>query len=449
MEPVDSLIQARWVLPIEPGPDVLEDHAIAVRGGRIVAVLPAGEATARFAPVERIERPHHALLPGLVNAHTHAAMTLLRGRAENLPLGPWLRVGVRPLEQRWVDLEYVRDGTELAIAEMLHAGVTCFADMHVWPEVIARTAAELHMRASVGLVVLERATRWASGPDEYIEKGLALHDEYKGDPLVGTHFAVHSTYATTEATLLRVRRLVDELEVPFAAHLHESVAEVELSLAQHGQRPLARLDRLGLASPLLVAVHMAQAAPDDLDTLARANASVVHCPQSNLKLGNGVCPVTELAGRGVRVALGSDGAASNNDLDILAEAQTAGLLAAGISARPGALIATDLLRMATLEGARALGLGESVGSLVPGKWADLCCIDLRTPRSWPVHDVAATLVYACSSRQVTDAWVAGRHVMAEGTLRYVDEAAVLERADAWRRRIEADGGRSDADVATA
>ena len=436
MEPVDTLICARWVLPVEPDGAVLADHAVALRAGRIVAVLPTAEARARYAPAELLKRPQHALLPGLVNAHTHAAMTLLRGRAENRPQAQWLQEAVAPVERRWVDPEYVRDGTALAIAEMLRGGVTCFADMQLWPEVVARTAAELHIRASVGLVVEQSASRWAADPNEHIEKGMALRDQYRGDALVATHFALERTPALDDATLVRVRRLADELEIPIAVPLHQSELEVSEGVARHGARPIDRLARLGLVGPLLVAVHATQLSASDLDLLTGSGAVVVHCPESNLKLGSGVCPVAELLGRGIRVALGSDGAASNNDLDLLSEMRTAGLLAAGVGARPGALVASDLLRMATLEGARALGLGESTGSLVPGKWADLCCINLRAARSWPVHDVAAALIYSCSSSQVTDTWVAGRRVYADGALLYIDEEAVLERADAWRVRIE-------------
>lgn len=440
MESIDTLVTARWVVPIEPAARVLEDHAVAVRGGRIVALLPVAEALARFDATELIERPDHVLLPGLVNAHTHAAMVLLRGRAENLPLSRWLRSTVWPLERRWVDPEYVRDGTTLAIAEMLRAGITCFADMHLWPDQVARTAAGLHMRASVGLVVTEAATRWASTADEYIDRGMHLRDEYKGDPLISTHFAPHAPYSASDATLERVRRLADELDLPVAMHLHETAHEIEQSLQAHGRRPLARLTALGLASPQLVAIHMTQVAPEDMDTLADSGASVVHCPESNLKLGSGVCPVARLLGRGVRVALGTDGAASNNDLDLLAEARIAGLLSAGVAATPGELVAADLLRMATLEGARTLGLGEVTGSLEPGKWADLCCIDLRAARSWPVHDPVTAVIYAASAQQVTDTWVAGRHLLAAGQLRYIDESAVLERAEAWRKRLDATAG---------
>ena len=437
MEPVDTLVCARWVLPVEPDGTVLADHAVAIRAGRIVAVLPAAVALATYAPAELVERPQHVLLPGLVNAHTHAAMTLLRGRAEDLPHAAWLQDVVAPIERRWIDPEYVRDGTELAIAEMLRGGVTCFADMQLWPEVVARAAAEAHIRVSVGLVVEQAASRWAAGPDEYIEKGMALRDAYRGDALVATHFALEPSPALDDPTLARVRRLADELEIPVALPVHESAAEVAASLARHGARPLDRLLRLGFASPLLVAVHGTQLSAADIDALAACGAAVVHCPEANLKLGSGVCPTADLLGHGVRVALGTDGAASNNDLDVLSEMRTAGLLAAGVSARPGALHAGDLLRMATLEGARVLGLGDSTGSLVAGKWADLCCVNLGVAGSWPVHDVAAALVYASSARQVTDTWVAGRRVFADGSLRYLDEASVLARAEAWRIRIDA------------
>ncbi|MGL6224386.1 MAG: amidohydrolase family protein [Steroidobacteraceae bacterium] len=442
MEPGDTLVCARWVLPVEPDGTVLENHAVAVHAGRIVAVLPVDAARARYAPAELVLRPHHALLPGLVNAHTHAAMTLLRGRAENLPQAQWSRDVIAPIERRWVDPEYVRDGTELAIAEMVRGGVTCFGDMQLWPEVVARTAADLHMRVSIGLVVEQAASRWAGNPDEYIEKGMALRDDYRGDPLVATHFALGPAHELDDTTLLRVRRLADELEIPTALPVHESASEVDTSIARHGARPLERLARLGMATPLLVAVHATQLIAADIDSLANAGAAVVHCPEANLKLGSGVCPAAELLGRGVRVALGTDAPASNNDLDVLSEMRTAGLLAAGVGARPGALVASDLLRMATLEGARALGLGESTGSLIAGKWADMCCVDLLTPGSWPVHDAATTLVYACSSRQVTDTWIAGRQVLAAGSLRYIDEAALFERAETWRLRIDADNGRS-------
>jgi len=444
MESVDTLVSARWIIPVEPSNCVLESHSIAIRDGRIIAIVPTAAARERFAAASSIERPRHALLPGLVNAHTHSPMTLLRGCAEDRPLMPWLREVVWPLEQRWVDPGFVRDGAQLAIAEMLRGGVTCFGDMYFWPDVIARTAAESHMRAALGLVIIDAATNWCSTTDEYFDKGLRLHDEYRGDPLISTFLAPHSPYAVGDQTLQRISRVADELELNVVTHLHESQAEVRESIERHGVRPLARLQKLGLATPQLVAVHFVHATAEDIEILAAAAASVVHCPESNLKLGNGVCPLPQLLENGIPVAIGTDGAASNNDLDVLSEVRMAGLLAAGVSGSPGAVSAADLLRLATLEGARALGLGDCTGSLAPGKWADICCIDLTAPRSQPVHDVTTTIVYACTSSQVTDTWVAGRHVFCDGTLFYIDEARLDDCAETWRRRLGDEASARDA-----
>jgi 5-methylthioadenosine/S-adenosylhomocysteine deaminase len=435
MEPVDTLISARWIVPVEPLDSILEAHSIAIRDGRIVAIVPTASARQRFDAAQTLDRPRHALLPGFVNAHTHSPMTLLRGRAEGLPLVPWLKDVIWPLERRWVDPEFVRDGAQLAIAEMLRAGVTCFGDMYFWPDVIAQTAAELHMRAAVGLIVIDAPTSWCSSTDEYFDKGLRVHDEYRGDPLIATFLAPHSPYAVSDESLRRIGRVADELELNVVTHLHESAEEVRESVERYGCRPLERLQRLGLATPQLVAVHIVHATAGDIAIVAESGASVVHCPESNLKLGSGVCRLPALRERGIGVAIGTDGAASNNDLDVLSELRTAGLLAAGVSGVPGAVPASELLRLATIEGARVLGLGDATGSLVPGKWADLCCIDLGAARSRPVHDVAATVVYSCSSSQVTDSWVAGRHVYGDGTLFYIDEAALDDCAESWRTRL--------------
>jgi len=289
MEPIDTLVCARWVLPVEPEGRVLDDHAVAIRSGRIVAVEPAAEARLRFDAHETIERPDHVLLPGLVNAHTHAALVLQRGRAGNLPIGRWLRAAGWTHGRRAADPDFVRDGTELAIAEMLRGGITCFADMQLWPDVVARAASAAHVRASVGLVVAESASSWAVSADEYIDRGMHLRDEYLGDPLVTTHFAPQSMQASSDATLARVRRLADELDLPVAMLLHETTLEVEQCLRDFGQRPLERLAALGLVSPQLVAIHMTQAEDRDIDLLAGSGASIVHCPESNLRHGSGVC----------------------------------------------------------------------------------------------------------------------------------------------------------------
>lgn len=443
MEHVDTLITARWVIPIEPNGCVLEDHAVAIKQGRIVAIEPVKQAVARFSADERLDRPTHVLLPGLVNAHTHAATTLLRGAAESASFDIWLKQQLQPLEQRWVDAEYVRDGTELAIADMLTSGTTCFADMHLFSEVVAQTASAAKIRACVGLPVMDAATVWAGGADEYLEKGLQLHDEYRDDPLITTALAPYASWAVNDETLLRVRRAADELDLPMTMHINETRADA----VTHGERTLARLERLGLLSPLLSAVHMVHVDDSDLDRAARGGISVTHCPQSNLKLGNGVCPVPAIRSRGINIALGTDGAVSNNDLSLLDEMRTAALLASGLMSSSATTVsgagitspgAHDWLRMATLNGAQALGISDAIGSLVPGKWADLCCIDLARAHTQPVYDPAAQLVYAVSRDQVTDVWVAGRRLVAAGRLTRMDVDDILRRAQSWQQRIAAD-----------
>jgi 5-methylthioadenosine/S-adenosylhomocysteine deaminase len=434
MDKVDTLIKARWIAPVaEPG--VLEHHAVAIRQGRIVAVLPAGEAEERFAAAEVVERPHHLLIPGLINAHTHAAMALLRGIADDIPLMAWLQEHIWPAEQRWMSAEFVEHGTELAIAEMLLGGTTTFNDMYFFPEVVARSAARIGMRACVGMILIKFPTVWAGDSAEYLRKGLALRDEYKGHPLITTAFAPHAPYTVDDEYLVKIRRLADELEIPVHTHVHETADEVLGSVVDCGDRPLARLDRLGLVSPILMAVHMTQLDDAEIARLAAAGAHVVHCPESNLKLASGFCPVAKLLAAGVNVCLGTDGAASNNDLDMLGEMRTAALLAKGVAGRADAVTAGQVLAMATINGARALGLAEEIGTVEAGKWADLCCVDLRRPASWPVYDPVAQLVYAAGRDQVQDVWVAGRRMVAEGRLARLDDNAIVERAGAWRDRI--------------
>jgi 5-methylthioadenosine/S-adenosylhomocysteine deaminase len=432
MEHIDTLVSARWIVPIEPRGRVLEHHSIAVHQGRIVALVPTPAALERYSAREVVDRRDHVLLPGFVNVHTHAAMTLLRGAAESQQFKHWLEDQVWPLEQRWMDAEYVRDGTELAIAEMLTSGTTCFSDMHLFPEVVAQVASAARVRACVGLPVLDAPTVWAGSANEYLDKGLRLHDEYRDDPLVTTALSPYAPWAVSDAALIRVRRAADELELPMTMHLNETAAET----VSGSDRTTQRLERLGLLSPLLTAVHTIHVDESDLERLARGGSHVAHCPQSNLKLGNGVCPVPALRRHGINVALGTDGAASNNDLDMLDEMRTGALLARGLFPQEAAIDAHDWLRTATLNGARALGLGEITGSIEPGKWADLCCMDLKRAQTQPVHDVAAQIVFAASRDQVSDVWVAGRRLVHDGALTHMDIEDVLRRARRWREQIE-------------
>lgn len=435
MQAVDLVIAARWVIPIEPAGIVLEDHAVVVHGGRIVDILPAAEAPLAYSPRDLVRRPRHVLLPGLVNAHTHAAMTLFRGMADDLPLEIWLHRYIWPAEGRFVDSAFVRDGAALAMLEMLRGGTTCFSDMYFFPDVVAEVAADLGLRASVGMILLEHPTVWAAGPEEYLRKGLAVRDQYRAHPRVSMFFGPHAPYSVSDRSFAQIRVLADELDAPVQMHVHETAEEVASSVREYGERPLRRLERLQMVGPLLAAVHLTQLETDEIELLAARSVSAVHCPESNLKLASGFCPVSKLLAAGVNVALGTDGAGSNNDLDMFGEMRSCALLAKGLSGRADAAPATAVLAMATQNGARALGLGDRIGSLRRGKEADLICVDLAHPATWPVYQPISQLVYAASRDQVSDAWVAGQHLLVNGEPRVADADGILARADTWRERI--------------
>jgi 5-methylthioadenosine/S-adenosylhomocysteine deaminase len=435
MQTIDALICPRWTIRVEPNVVAEEDLALAVDAGRIVAVLPRLEAERRYAPRVRHDRSSHVLLPGLVNAHTHAAMSLFRGLADDLPLDAWLRERIWPAEARSVGPEFVAAGTRLAIAEMLTGGITCFSDMYYYPDVTGDVAAETGVRAVLGLITLDVATAWAKDADEYLRKGLEVHDRFRADPLITTSFAPHAPYSVGDTTLAHIRRLADELDLPVHMHVHETAAEVAAAVAANGQRPLARLHGLGLVTPGLIAVHATDLTPAEIELLVTAGSSVVHCPRSNLKLASGLCPVARLLEAGVNVALGTDGAASNNRLDLWAEMQTAALLAKQTAGNATALPAAHAVQMATINGARALGLSAEIGSLTAGKAADVICVDLSGVEHRPLLDPLSQLVYAASRHDVTDVWVAGEHLVAERVALRLDVAEICAAADRWGRQF--------------
>jgi len=434
---IDTLVHGRWVIPIEPHGTVHAHHAIAIDAGQIVAVLPSAEAKTRYAAREVVTLDRHALLPGFVNAHTHAAMSLFRGLADDLPLMDWLQHHIWPAEAKWAGPEFVRDGATLAIAEMLASGTTCFSDMYFFPEETARVCRQVGMRAVVGLILIDFPTAYAQNADEYLRKGLELHDTLRDDELVRTAFAPHAPYTVSDAPLAKLRTLSAELGLPIHMHVHETAHEVEAAVQATGKRPLARLAQLDLLDPALVAVHMTQLSADEIAAVAAASTSVVHCPESNLKLASGLCPVAALMQAGVNVALGTDGAASNNDLDMLGELRTAALLAKTVANDATALPAHMALHMATLGGARAFGLDDRIGSLVAGKAADLIAIDLSAIATQPVYDPASQIVYAAARDQVTHAWIGGRALLRERQFTTIDINAVIDKAQSWRQRIRA------------
>ena len=431
----DLLIEAGYVVPVEPHGLVLEDHAVAVRDGRILAVLPTAEVRGRFEAREIVSRPDGALIPGLVNAHTHNPMTLLRGIADDLPLKVWLQKHIWPIEGAVMSPAFVEDGVTLAIAELLRGGVTCVNENYFFPDVQAATYRRHGFRARIGLPVIDFPTAWAASDDEYFDKAGAVHDQWRDDPLVATAFAPHAPYTVNDANFERVRMLADQLDLPVHLHLHETAQEVEQSLKEHGQRPIARLDRLGLVNDRLIAVHMTQLTESEIHLCAERGVSVVHCPESNLKLASGFCPACALERAGVNLAIGTDGVASNNDLDMFGETRTAAILAKAVADDAAALDAFTALRAATLGGARAIGFDHLVGSIEPGKQADLACIDLSALETQPLHHVVSQLVYATGRHQVDDVWIAGRAKLRGRQLVDMDADAIVANARQWRDRI--------------
>lgn len=432
---IDLLIEARWIIPVEPAGVVLEHHAVAVDAGRIIELLPSDEARLRYAPRSLRTLAEHVLIPGLVNLHAHAAMNLLRGYADDQPLMNWLTERIWPAEQRHVCHEFVRDGTLLACAEMLRGGVTCFNDMYFFPDAAAEAAIEVGMRAALGIVIIEFPSAWATDADQYISKGLAVRDRYKQHPLLHFTLAPHAPYTVSDATFERVRTLAEQLDLVVHMHIHETHDEMERSLKEHGMRPLERLRRLGLVGPNLIGVHAVHLDSDEIALLAREGASVAHCPTSNMKLASGAAPVAALQAAGVNVGLGSDGAASNNRLDLFQEMRQAGLLAKLMSGDASALPAQHLLHMATLGGARALGLDHLVGSIRTGKSADLCAVSLDAPETRPGFSPLSHLVYAAGREHVSDVWVFGKERVNRGILLHPHNNDLKARACMWQNRI--------------
>lgn len=435
MQTVDLLLAPRWLIPIEPEGVVLEAHALIVDDGRIVAVLPRNEAQSRYQPRQSIELPQHALLPGFVNLHTHAAMSLLRGIADDLPLMDWLQNHIWPAEGAHVGAAFCEDGLRLAFADMIRGGTTCVNDMYFFPDATARIAVEAGLRATVGLIMFDFPTAWGTGPDDYLHKGVALHDQLKNEPLIRTIFAPHAPYTVSDAPLLKLRQYATELGIGIHMHVHETAHEVESAVAASGKRPWARLTELELLGPDFIAVHMTQLLDAEIAEAAEYGVHIAHCPESNLKLASGFAPIDKLLRAGVNVGIGTDGAASNNDLDLLGETRSAALLAKAVSGNPAALPASTALRMATLGGAKALGLDSEIGSLLVGKSADCIAVDLNTAATQPVYNVLSQLVYAASRDQVSDVFVAGRALLRNRQLTSLDESAAIARAGEWQQKI--------------
>jgi 5-methylthioadenosine/S-adenosylhomocysteine deaminase len=435
MQHLDMLIYAGWIIPVEPENVVYEQHALGVQDGKIVAILPSSEAVRYFSARITYRLTTHVLMPGLINTHSHAAMNLLRGIANDLPLNEWLNDHIWPAEQAHVNEKFIADGTELAIAEMLRGGVTCFNDMYFFPDVVGEIVDQTGIRATLGLILLDFPTVWAKNPEEYLKKGKKVHEMFAEHPLIQTALAPHAPYSVSDDSLKSALAMADELKIPVHIHLHETAGEIDDSIEKYGERPIARLEKLGLLSPRLMAVHMAHLQNDEISLLANYGIHVIHCPESNLKLASGICPVSKLLGAGVNVALGTDSAASNDDLDMLGEMRTAALLAKGFSKDATAVPAAQAIRMATLNGAKALGIDHITGSFVPGKSADIVAIEMVDIETQPIYNPLSQVVYSVGRDKVTDVWVAGKHLLKSRSLTTINIHSLKAKIHSWREKI--------------
>jgi 5-methylthioadenosine/S-adenosylhomocysteine deaminase len=440
---VDTLIDARWIIPIEPARKILSRHSIAITDGLIRDILPTVDARAKYSAKQHIRLDDHVLIPGLINLHTHAAMSLLRGLADDLPLMDWLNNHIWPAEAKFVSPEFVRDGTLLACAEMLRGGVTCFNDMYFFPAAAAQAALGAGIRAAIGMIVVDFPTAYAADAEDYLNKGLAVRDEFHGEPLLTFTLAPHAPYTVSDKTFAKVLTYAEQLDLPIHIHLHETHDEIEGSLKQYQMRPLKRLHRLGLLGPNLIAVHAVHLNTEEIRLLAEHGCHVAHCPSSNLKLASGIAPVMEKLKHEVNVGLGTDGAASNNRIDMFAEMRLAALLAKGQSRHAAALPAHQALSMATLHAAKALGIDHLTGSLAIGKAADITAVDLSAPETQPCYDVISHLVYAAGRENVSHVWVNGKLVLDERRLTTIDIHELNARTRFWHEKISNQKGFSE------
>ncbi|MFK5913792.1 MAG: TRZ/ATZ family hydrolase [Woeseiaceae bacterium] len=433
---IETILHPTWIATVDDDNTVHHHYSIALHEGRIHDILPKQTLLEKYSSDVEINLQNQLLIPGLINSHCHSPMSLMRGLADDLPLMDWLNNHIWPTEQKHVSAEFVLDGSLLACAEMLRSGTTCFNDMYFFPDITARAVEQSGMRAKLGLILIDFPSAWAKDADEYLSKGIELHDQLNSNSLITTAFAPHAPYTVSDEPLQRISTYAEELDIPIHIHLHETAGEVKQAVDASGKRPIERLYDLGLLSPRLLAVHMTQLTDVEIKLIAETGSHVLHCPESNLKLASGFCPTYKLQQAGVNVALGTDGAASNNDLDMIAEMRTAALIAKAVANNASALPAKDILRMATINTAKALGLDKDIGSIEIGKAADITTIDLGGIENQPVYNPVSQLVYSAGRENVSNVWVAGNHLLKDRQLTTLDEKAILEKAKHWQKKIK-------------
>lgn len=434
--PVDLIIEARWLATVVTEAPLLERYSVIVQNDAILDLLPTELARTQYTSKDLLILDEHILIPGLINLHTHAAMNLMRGIADDLPLMQWLNEHIWPAERAVVSYDYVNDASLHACAEMLSGGTTCFNDMYFFPQATAAAINQSGMRANLGLFVSEFANSYASDADDYLQKGFESHDSWRGNAMISSSMAPHAPYTVSNRTFEKIITYAEQLSIGIHTHLHETQDEISQSEAQYGVRPIQRLAQLGLLGPNLTAAHGVHLLPGEIDLLSEHGSHIAHCPSSNLKLGSGIAPISSLLKNNVNVGIGTDGAASNNRLDMFAEMRLAALLAKGASEDPTSVPAHQALEMATLSAAKALGMDDKIGSIEIGKKADLVAVKLSDVTTSPCYDPISHLVYTCGREHVTHTWVAGQLRYSNGLYANIEPLELKEIIQKWQPKLK-------------
>jgi len=433
---VDLLIHAKWVIPVNKNQDIFTDHSVAINNGKIIGILPSSDVGNYYIGDREINLKDHALIPGFINAHGHAAMSLFRGMADDQELMEWLNNHIWPAEGKWVSDKFVSDGTRLAVAEMIRCGTTTFSDNYFYPDAVANVAFDAGINAQIVFPVSDIQTMWSKSADESITKGLEAADKFKNIPGIKFGFGPHAPYTVSDETLKKIAVLAEQLDFSIQMHIHETASEIQTSIKEYKKRPLQRLCDLNLLSERLQCVHMTQMTEDDLDLVMANGCHVVHCPESNMKLASGFMPLAKMQSRGLNVALGTDGCASNNDLDMIGEMRSAALLAKVVANNPTSVRAYEALELATINGAKAMGIDDKTGSLEVGKQADIAAVSLCDIENIPLYSPVSQLVYTSVRSQVTHVWANGLELMNERKLLTLDEATITDNACGWLAKIK-------------
>jgi 5-methylthioadenosine/S-adenosylhomocysteine deaminase len=431
------IVRAQYLITMNKKEQIIENGAVVVKNGRIADIGEFGEILKKYKEqIPIYGNSHSALMPGFINTHTHAAMVLFRGIADDLPLKQWLTEHIWPREAKFLSEEFVYDGTLLACLEMLKSGTTTFSDMYFFTESIAKAAKDAGIKAVVGQGVLDFPTPSGSGAKDYLAKAEDFIKNFKSDDYIIPAVAPHAIYTCSRETLLSCKELALKYNVPMHIHLSETFQEVEESINRHGLRPVKYLDSIGFLEGKIIAAHCVWLNQEEIEIMAKHNVGVSHCIESNLKLSSGIAPVAKMIRKGVKVSMGTDGAASNNNLDLLEEISIAAKVQKGITADPTVLDVKTCMKMLTIWAAEGLGLENEIGSIEIGKKADMILMNLRKPHLQPIYDIYSAIIYSAKASDIEDVFVNGVPVILNGRAQFVDEDEIIDKALWWSEKIK-------------